>query len=142
MKIARVLAVAATATLSTAALAADRLEVEGSTSAYYMVKAHVAAVRDAVGVDMVVAPVGTGRAMRDLLEGRTHVALVTVPLADAVEAARETAWREDGRLLVLDKSLAYTPLPALDASGRMLAAVTLGAPPARLTAVIASLSRP
>jgi hypothetical protein len=139
MKIATTLAALAAA-LSTAALAADRLEAEGSTSAYYMVKAHVAAVRDAIGVDVVVAPVGTGRAMMDLLEGRVRVAFVTMPLADAVEAGKATAWSDHGRLLQVDKALTYTPMPALDASGRMLAAVTVGAPPARLAAVIGSLS--
>jgi hypothetical protein len=139
MKLAPLLASIAAA-CSTAALAGDRLEAEGSTSAYYMVKTHVAEVREAVGVDVVVAPVGTGRAMLDLLEGRTRVAFVTMPLADAVEAARATAWAEQGRVLPAEKALTYTQLPALDASGRTLAAVTMGVPPAALAAMIGSLS--
>ena len=139
MKIATA-AAAFAAVLSGAALAGDRLEAEGSTSAYYLVKTHVAEVRAAIGVDVVVAPVGTGRAMMDLLEGRVRVAFVTMPLADAVEAGKATAWNEHGRVLRADKPLAYTPMPALDASGRMLAAVTVGGPPANLAAVIGSLA--
>jgi len=128
MKIARIAACLA-ALLASSAFAADRLEAEGATSAYYMLKPHAAGLREKTGVDLVVSPVGTARAMLDLIEGRTAAAVVTAPLADAVEAARALAWSEQGRVLDSKAKLTYTPLPAIDASGRMLAIVTVGAPP-------------
>jgi hypothetical protein len=138
MKIARI-AVSIAVALATHAFAADRLEAEGATSAYYMLKTHAAMLRETVGVDLVVAPVGTGRAMLDLIEGRTRMAVVTTPLSDAVEAARNVAWLERGRVLSSEKALTYTPLPTVDPSGRMLAVVTVGAPPPQLARVILAL---
>jgi hypothetical protein len=135
MKIARVVAVVATASAA-AAFAADRLEMEGATSAYYMLKPHVAAVRDARDVDLVVAPVGTARAMLDLLDGRTRVAIVTAPLPDAVEAARNLAWLEEGRVVATNESLTYTLLPTSDPTERVLAFVTVGAPTLQLARVV------
>jgi len=38
-----------------------------------------------------------------------------------------TAWSEENRTLEVKAALTYTPLPAIDASGRMLAIVTVGA---------------
>lgn len=116
-------------------LAADRIDAEGATSAYYLLRPHVGSVHDASGVDLVVAPVGTGRAVLDLIEGRAGVAVVTAPLSDAVEAARTTAY-EEGRALPATGSLVYTPLPAVDATGRMLAFVTRGAPSPELLRVV------
>jgi hypothetical protein len=135
MKIARVLAAAAAVCAATA-FAADRLEVEGSTSAFYMLKPHAAALRDSRGVDIVVAPVGTARAMLDLLDGRTRVAIVTAPLSDAVEAARALAFSEEGRVVTIKGTLIYTTMPAMDATGRVLAFVTMGAPAAQVTRVV------
>jgi len=130
MKIAALIACIA-AGFAGQALAADRIEAEGATSAYYMLKPHAAALQDKTGVELVVAPVGTARAMLDLMDGRTRAALVTAPLADAVEAARNLAWSEHGRVLDTKSQLVYTPLPAVDATGRMLAIVTVGAPPSQ-----------
>lgn len=138
---ARILAAACVAALAALpALAADRIEAEGATSAYYMLRPHVAAVQADSGVDLVVAPVGTGRAMMDLVEGRSALAIVTLPLADAVESARAAALAE-GRALPSTASLVYTPLPAVDATGRMLAFVTRGAPSAQLVRVIDHFER-
>jgi hypothetical protein len=135
MKTAPILALAAAA-FASAAFAADRLEAEGATSAYYMLKPHAAALRESRGVDLVVAPVGTGRAMLDLIDGRTRAAVVTSPLPDAVEAARMLAWSEEGRALQVKGDLVYTTLPALDPTGRMLAVVTVGAPPPQLARAV------
>jgi hypothetical protein len=130
MKTAPILAFAAF--FASAAFAADRLEAEGTTGAYYMLKPHAAAVRNAIGVDLVVAPVGTGRAMFDLFQGRTRAAIVAAPLADAIEAAKRLAWTEGRELKINSAELVYTPLPALDDTGRTLAIVTIGAPPLQL----------
>ena len=51
-------------------------------------------------MDLKVVPVGTGQAMLDLIDGKTDAAMVSVPLAEAVAAAREAAWAE-GRMLKL-----------------------------------------
>jgi hypothetical protein len=128
MKLARIAASVA-ALLAASAFGADRLEAEGATSAYYMLKPHAAGLREKTGVELVVMPVGTARAMLDHIDGRTGAAVVTSPLADAVEAARTLAWAEQGRVLASKAQLIYTPLPAVDATGRMLAIVTVGAPP-------------
>lgn len=139
MRIAALAACLATV-LAAQAFAADRVEAEGATSAFYMLKPHIAALRDASGVELVVAPVGTGRAMLHLLDGRSRVAVVTAPLADAIEAGRAAAW-EEGRSLPSTPSLTYTPLPAVDESGRMLAFVTRGAPSLQLAKLIEHLGK-
>jgi len=50
-----------------------------------------------------------------------------------------TAWSEENRTLEVKAALTYTPLAAIDASGRMLAIVTVGAPPKQLVRVVESL---
>jgi hypothetical protein len=139
MKIALAAAALATA-FSASAFAADRLEVQGATSAMYMLKPHADGIRAASGADLVVDPVGAGHAMLDLIDGRTQVALVTSSLADAVAAARVTAWNEDKRLLAVNPTLVYREVPNLDPNGRPLAFVTRGEPGPQLTRVIGYLA--
>lgn len=90
------LALAATATAS----AAEPLELQGAASARMAIEPHAARIRAETGVDLKVVPVGTGQAMLDLIDGKTDAAVVTLPLTEAVAAAREAAWAE-GRMLKL-----------------------------------------
>ena len=86
--------------LSATAAIADPLEVAGSASARAALAPHAARIQAESGVDLKVVPVGTGQAMLDLIDGKTDAAMVSVPLAEAVAAAREAAWAE-GRMLKL-----------------------------------------
>ena len=130
MKIA-IAAAALAAAFASCAFAADRLEVQGATSAMYMLKPHADGIRAVSGAELVVEPVGTGHAMLDVIEGRTQVALVTTSLADAVASARVIAWTEQRRMLVVPMTLVYREIPNLDPNGRPLAFVTTGQPSAR-----------
>jgi len=86
--------------LAATAAFAEPLEVPGAASAGAALAPHAARIRAETGVDLKVLPVGTGQAMLDLIDGKTDAALVSVPLAEAVAAAREAAWAE-GRMLKL-----------------------------------------
>src|SRR3954462_5598629 len=110
MKIA-VAAAALAAAFAASAFAADRLEVQGATSAMYMLRPHADGIRAASGAELVVDPVGAGHAMLDLIDGRTQVALVTSSLADAVASARVIAWTEERRLLLVGQTLVYREVP-------------------------------
>jgi tripartite-type tricarboxylate transporter receptor subunit TctC len=134
-----VLALAAL-TFAGSVLAAEPLEIPGANSAYYMLKSHTDRIRAASDVDLTVAPVGTGRAMLDLIEGRAKVAVVTVPFMDAVASARVLAWSEEHRLLVVPRQIAYYDVPTPDSNGRPLAFVTMGDPSPELSRVIRYLS--
>jgi hypothetical protein len=134
-----VLALAAL-TFAGSALAAEPLEVPGATSAYYMLKSHTDRIRAASDVELTVAPVGTGRAVLDVVDGRAKVAVVTVPFMDAVASARVLAWSEEHRLLVVPRQIAYYPVPTVDPNGRPLAFVTMGAPSPELARVMRYLS--
>jgi hypothetical protein len=120
---------------------AEPLELQGATSAHYMLRPYVAGLHDALEVDLTVAPVGTSQAMLDLIAGRADVAVITVPLADAIASARIAAWSESRRLLVVDDStLRYHEIPHLDPNGRPLAFVTRGDPALPVARVIAYLA--
>lgn len=84
---------------ATAALA-EPLEIPGAASARIALAPHAERIRAETGVDLEILPVGTGQAMLDLIDGKTDAAVVTVPLVEAVAAAREAAWAE-GRMLKL-----------------------------------------
>lgn len=135
MKIAVAAAVLASA-FAASALAGDRLEVQGATSAMYMLKPHADGIRATSGAELVVDPVGTAHAMLDLIDGRTQVAVVTSSFADAVASARVLAWTEQKRLLIVNQGLVYREVPNLDPNGRPLAFVTRGEPGAELARVI------
>jgi hypothetical protein len=141
VKIARALAALA-ACLAASAFAADRLELPGATSAFYILKPYAESIREASSVDLVVSPVGSSQAVLDVLDGRAQAAIVTSPLVDAVAAARVLAWGEQHRLVAVPAGLTYIQLPALDATGRMLGIVTV-APSPQLQRVVQYLtSRP
>jgi hypothetical protein len=53
--------------------------------------------------------------MLDLLDGKTDAIVVTLPLAEAVAAAREAAWAE-GRLLRVP-ALAFHPIEGVAGAG-------------------------
>ena len=89
-------------------VAAETLAVRGSVQAKTLVAPHLAKIRDKAGVDLDVATVGTGQAVLDVIDGRAEIALVAMPLAEAVAAARETAWAE-GRMLAVP-ALDYRPV--------------------------------
>ena len=91
---------AALAAMSLTAAAAERFEVPGSAHARSLLAPHIDRIRAKAGIDLAVTPVGTGQAVLDVVDGRAELALVAVPLAEAVAAAREAAWAE-GRMLAL-----------------------------------------
>ena len=140
MRTAALIFTALVATLSGGTHAADRLVVSGAASAHFMIAPYAERIRDASDVELVVNPVGTGQAMLDLLEGRSRVAVITVPVYDAVAAARVAAWSSEHRLLAVGKDLEYHRVRSLDGSGRPLAFVTIGAPAPGLARVIDYLS--
>jgi len=135
MKIAVAAAVLAAA-FAASVHAADTLQVQGATSAMYMLKPHAEGIRAASGAELTVDPVGAGHAMLDLIDGRTQVAVITSSLADAVAAARVIAWTEERRLLLVNTTLVYREVPNLDPNGRPLAFVTTGEPSPQLLHVI------
>jgi len=114
---------------------AETLQVPGSTAARVALAPHVDRIEKASGVDVVVVPQGTGSAILDLIDGRTNVAVVTVPLTEAVAAARETAW-EQGRILAVGPSISYHEVARLDEGARPLAFVTTTQPSATLGRVM------
>jgi hypothetical protein len=124
------------ALLATPVMASDRLQVPGAASAHYMLKPYAERIRVASGVDLDVTPVGTGQAMLDLIQGRAGVAVVTVPLVEAVASARILEWSTQHRLLMVAARFNYHAVPAVDPNGRPLAFVTIGEPSPELARVI------
>jgi hypothetical protein len=124
------------AALAGSGFAADRLEVQGATSAHYMLKPYAERILAASDVQFAVTPVGTATAMLDLIEGRAQAAIVTVPLMDAVASARVMAWSEHRKLLMVQPGLTYHAVATVDPNGRPLAFVTMGAPSPELARVI------
>lgn len=122
------------------AVAGERLEIQGATSARYLLAPHVQRIRAASDVEVVVAPVGTAQAMLDLIEGRSQAAVVTTSLADAVAAARVAAWTGERRLLPVSASLTYYPIVTGNPDARPLGFVTMAAPSPQLARVIEYLN--
>jgi hypothetical protein len=128
-------AIALMGLLASQAAFAETLEVPGSTAARVLIAPHVDGIHAASGVDLVVVPRGTGQAMLDLIDGKSSVAVVTVPLTEAVAAARETAWGE-GRMLRVGYSLEWHPVAWVDEGTRPLAFVTNTRPTASVGRVL------
>lgn len=72
-----------------------------------------------------------GRAMLDVLEGKAAAASVTTNLYDAVMAARETAWADKQRMLVVPATLRIQPM-----AGKPGALVTVGDPSPEVAALL------
>ena len=111
------LAAVATAVLALAgaAHAAEPLSVEGSSSARFALQSHVERLKASGQAALDVVPVGTGLAMLHLIDGKSDAAVITMPLVEAVAAAREAAWGE-GRLLRVP-ALAYHPIEGVEGAG-------------------------
>ena len=139
MKIAVAVA-AVVAALAAPAIAAEPLEIQGAQSAHDMLVAHAERIRTASDVDLTVAPVGTGPAVLDVIEGRAEAAVVTESLYDAVADARITAWTEQKRLLIVGPGLMFHPIASLSTDSRTLGFVTMKAPSAQLARVIQYLN--
>jgi hypothetical protein len=73
-----------------------------------------------------------GRAMLDVLEGKAAAAAVTTNLYDAVMAARETAWADNQRMLVVPATLRIHAM----APGKPGALVTVGEPSPEVAALL------
>jgi hypothetical protein len=116
------------ASLAVTTYAADRLEIPGATSAFYILKPYAERIREASAVDFTIAPVGNSQAVLDVMEGRADAAIVTTSLVDAVAGARILAWTDSHRL-VTGRQLTYVQLPALDPTGRPLGVVAAKSSP-------------
>ena len=88
--------------------AAETFAVRGSAQAKALVAPHLESIRAKAGIALDVTATSTGQAVLDVIDGGTELALVAMPLTEAVAAAREAAWAE-GRMLVLP-ALDYRPL--------------------------------
>lgn len=135
MKIAVAVA-AVVAALAAPAIAAEPLEIQGAQSAHDLLVTQAERIRTGSDVDLVVAPVGTGPAVLDVIEGRAEAAVVTESLYDAVADARITKWTEQKKLLIVGPGLTFHPVAALSTGSRTLGFVTMKAPSARLARVI------
>ncbi len=126
------------AALAMPATADDARTVYGSASAVRMLTPYINLIQARGDVAIVASPSGTGQLVLDVLDGKTAVAAIAMPLAHAVAAARAAAW-EDGRMLNIPESLQFHPVAALSVDGAPVGFVTLGAPPAGLQKVLAEL---
>ena len=130
----KLIAVAACA-LSMQALAADPLAVRGSTAARLLLAPHLEAIHAASGVDLVVSSEGTGQAVLDILDGKASAAVVTVPLVEAVAAAREAAWAQ-GRMIRAGDALRFHAIAWMEEGSRPLGFITAAPPSAELEGVM------
>jgi hypothetical protein len=126
------------ATLAVPAMADDARTVYGSASAVRMLAPYLNLIESRGDVAIVASPSGTGQIVLDVLDGKTAVAAIAMPLPHAVAAARVAAW-EEGRMLNIPESLQFYPVAALSGTGAPVGFVTLGAPPASLQKVLAEL---
>ena len=126
------------ATLAVPATADDARTVYGSASAVRMLAPYLNLIQSKGDVEIVASPSGTGQLVLDVLDGKTSVAAIAMPLPHAVAAARVAAW-EEHRMLIIPESLEFHPVAALSGTGAPVGFVTLGAPPASLQKVLAEL---
>jgi phosphate transport system substrate-binding protein len=78
-----------------AAAFAEVLEISGSTSVHKrVIEPHAAAIKAATGVELKMFPVGSGKGMLDLSEGRYRVAAISESLDEALASAEKAAKAE------------------------------------------------
>jgi hypothetical protein len=136
-------AIAATVFVMLAALAphamADEATVYGSSSAVRMLAPYTGLIQAKAGLKVAASPLGTGQLVLDVIDGKASAALVSMPLVDAVAAAREAAWSE-GRMLKVPESLQFREVGSLRNGDVPVGFVTVGAPSGALSRVIADLN--
>lgn len=80
----------------------------------------------------------TGRLVLDVIDGKAQAALVSMPLEQAVAAARETAWSE-GRILGIPEFLVFHEVAGLRNGNVPVGFVTVGEPKGAVAKVLANL---
>ena len=121
MKIVAIATATALLALAGAVQAAEAVPVEGSWSARFALQPHVDRLKASGQTVLDVLPVGTGPAMMHLIDGKADVVVITMPLVEAVAAAREAAWAE-GRLLRVP-ALDFHPIEGVEGAGYVTVAV-------------------
>jgi len=114
-------------TLALSAGAAGTLQVSGAPLPRTKAKS---------GVDVAFVPTDSGKALLDLIDGKTSVAAVRTSLADAVADAREEAWATH-RMIKVPPTIRLHVIAGTDASATGL--VTLGEPSREVAQLLAAL---
>ncbi|MGZ5036238.1 MAG: hypothetical protein ACXWG1_12030 [Usitatibacter sp.] len=112
--------------------------IVASASAMRLLAPYVGMIEAKSEQSVAASPLGTGQIVLDVLDGKASAAAVTVPLPQAIAAAREAAW-EEGRMLVIPDSLQFHPVSSLSQGTQVVGFVTLGNSDPALRATLASL---
>lgn len=135
MKTAKLIFAAVALAFALPAAAGEILEVSGTPLTQNLIARHLETIEASSGVELEMSAVGCGKAMLDLIEGKSSVAAVSVPLPQAIAAARNQA-KAEGRSLVVPASLKFHEVARAAAGDRALAFVTVGAPGPELQKVL------
>ncbi len=120
------------------AVAGDDGVVYGSASAVRMLAPYAGLMQAKAGVALSASNYGTGQLVLDVIDGKSQAAVVSMPLVQAVAAAREAAWSE-GRILGIPESLVFHEVESLRNGDVPVGFVTVGEPTGALGKMIADL---